>query len=276
MELEENQANIRRQGLGLAAISYDSTVVLKDFAGRKNITYPLLSDTESKIIRAFGILNETVPAGTPFFGIPHPGTFIINPNGTVASKYFEEDFRERYTSSDILVRQFGVEPGSPQETTETKHLRLSASASRTTVDPGQWIALVMDIDLKPGMHVYAPGVEGYIPIEWSMKVTDAAKVHPVEYPASKKLLLPAINETVPVYQGQFRLVREITIGADNKIKPLLDAKGDLMIEGTFRYQACDDRVCYVPQSIPLKWVIHYQALDRQRIPAELQRKAPGR
>jgi len=27
------------------------------------------------------------------------------------------------------------------------------------------------------------------------------------------------------------------------------------ISGTLSYQACDDRVCYLPQSVPLEWVV---------------------
>ena len=61
---------IHEQGLGLAAISYDSVAALKNFADRKHITYPLLSDSDSKIIRAFGILNETVPADS--MALRHP------------------------------------------------------------------------------------------------------------------------------------------------------------------------------------------------------------
>ena len=32
------------KGIGIAAVSYDSPQILADFAGRRSITYPLLSD----------------------------------------------------------------------------------------------------------------------------------------------------------------------------------------------------------------------------------------
>jgi hypothetical protein len=35
-------------------------------------------------------------------------------------------------------------------------------------------------------------------------------------------------------------------------------KGAVTIEGTLRYQACDDRMCYVPKSVPLKWTLQVQ------------------
>ena len=52
----------------MAAISYDSVALLKEFAERKKISYPLLSDPESAIIRAFGILNDNFPPGDPWYG----------------------------------------------------------------------------------------------------------------------------------------------------------------------------------------------------------------
>ena len=272
MELQAKLTEFRKQGLAVAAISYDSPAVLKDFATRRGITFPLLSDQGSKTIRAFGILNEEVPAGTPFAGIPYPGTYIVDPSGRVTAKYFEEDYTQRYTASDILVRQFGSAAGAAHSTTETRHLRLSSSASADRVRSGQRIALTLDVELKPDMHVYAPGVKGYIPIEWSMAPSEAIVAHAVVTPPSKRLHLPAIDETVSVYGGQFRLVRDITLGKDAKLKPLLDSSGNLTIEGTFRYQACDDRMCYVPQAVAVKWTLHLEAHDRERVPAPLQRK----
>ena len=273
MELQANLEKFRQQGFGVAAISYDSPAVLKDFAERKQIRYPLLSDQDSKTIRAFGILNEEVPAKTPFYGIPHPGTYMVDPRGKVLSKYFEDDYTQRYTSSDILLHQFGELTGGTHTTTQTKHLRISVSAGNGKVRSGQRIALALDIELKPGMHVYAPGVEGYIPVDWSMKDAPAIAVHIASYPASKKLHLPAIDETVPVYEGSFRVTRDVTIAKDSALKPLLDSAGNLTIEGAFKYQACDDRMCYLPQTVPLKWTVQVESHDRERAPAELQRKA---
>jgi len=276
VELQANLAKIREQQLGLAAISYDSPAVLKNFAGRTGITFPLLSDTGSKVIREWGMLNENVAANTPQFGIPHPGTFILDGNGVVVSRFFESDFRERYTASEILVRQFGAAPGSPQTEMENRHLKLVNSASLAAAKWGQRIALVLDVDLKPGMHVYAPGVQGYIAVDWSMAESPAVKVHEATYPASQQINLPAIHETVPAYKGKFQIVRDVTIGTDAQVKPALNEKGELIIHGTFRYQACDDRTCYIPETLPLAWTVRYEGLDRQRAPAELQRKAPGK
>jgi len=285
VELQQHLEKIKKQGLGLAAISYDSVPILKTFSDRVKITYPLLSDPGSKVIKDYGIFSDEVPAGTPgpvqdrfkpggaWYGVPKPGTFIIDPNGVVTSKFFEDAYQERYTASEILVRTFGDEPGAPQATTETKHLKLSNSASLTTVKWGQRMALILDVDLKPKMHVYAPGVQGYIPIDWAIDGSPAIKVQEIAYPKSKMLRLKAIKETVPVYENRVRLVRDITIAPDAQVRPALNEQSGIVIHGSVRYQACDDKKCYLPQSIPLTWTLQYDAMDATRVPEELRRKA---
>ncbi len=157
----------------------------------------------------------------------------------MVEKYFEEDYTQRYTASDILAKELGAAVGAAHSTLQAKHLRISASAGVEVVHIGQRIVLAVDIDLPQGMHVYAPRVQGYIPIDLAITESNALATHPAVYPPSKKLHLKAINETVPVYTGQVRVLREVTIGKN--VKP-----GELTVEGTFRYQACDDKECFNP------------------------------
>jgi peroxiredoxin len=71
VDLEGSQKSFAAKGINIAAVSYDSTSILADFANRRSITYPLLSDTSSSLIDAFGIRN---PEGTGVeAGIPYPG-----------------------------------------------------------------------------------------------------------------------------------------------------------------------------------------------------------
>jgi len=254
------------------AISYDSVGSLKNFAGRQHITYPLLSDPESTIIRAYDILNETVKPGAAAFGIPYPGVYVVDVQGKVVAKYFEEDYKERVSTADILARQFGTRVDAARGVTETKHLQITSAASNDIARPGLRIVLSLDIQLKPGMHVYAPGVQGYIPIDWQLESGPAAKRQSFEYPASEMLRLEAIGETVPVYRDHVRLQREITFGQEGALRPLVSPAGELIVKGAFRYQACDDQKCYIPQDVPLEWSFKYEGLDRQRVPSELQHK----
>ena len=145
-----------------------------------------------------------------------------------------------------------VAVASAQTTTETNHLRVSASASADRLRPGQRVALTLDVELNPNMHVYAPSVEGYIPIEWSIAPNEAIVAQPVVTPRPQMLHLEALDETLPVYSGRFKLKRDIALAPGAKVK------GAVTIEGTLRYQACDDRMCYVPKSVPVKWTLQVQ------------------
>ena len=122
------------------------------------------------------------------------------------------------------------------QASETKHLIITTAASNDIARPGLRIALSLDIELKPGMHLYAPGVEGYIPIDYAgswRRTMPAAKRHAFTYPPSEMLRLEAIKETVPVYRGRVRIVREITFGQEGALKPLVTPTGELIIKGSF-------------------------------------------
>ncbi len=269
--MEQNRARIGAQGLGLAAISCDSIAILKAFADRQQIGFELLSDPESKVIRQYGILNDTVQKDSPQFGIPYPGTYVLDAGGVVIAKYFEDDFRVRDTAASILLRQFGLEP-APRETIQAKHLQIAASGGDMPLRPNQRVSLAVDLRLPGRVHVYAPGVTGYIPISLAMRSSPAFQSDPVSYPAAKTMTLAVIHETVPVYEGSFRVVETITLGGAQQIEPLLDADRNLTIDGDLRYQACDDKECFVPETVHLKWTVHVLPFDRTRAPEPLRRK----
>ena len=211
--MERRRKDFERQGFRVAALSFDTPETLGHFAERAGIHYPMLSDPESKVIRAFGLLNRTVPADHPFHGIPNPGAYLIDEKGVVQEKFFEEKYSDRFTAGHVLVRAFGRDADGSRVEQETDHLYLTSSASDELVRAGNRVALVATVDLKPGMHVYAPGVEGgYIPVKWEIEAVKGLAKFSLRYPEAETLFLPAIDETVPVYQGSFRIVADLTLG----------------------------------------------------------------
>jgi hypothetical protein len=177
---------------------------------------------------------------------PGSGWIVLDTTSIVVAKYDPS-----YTFASILVHQFGWTPPDAREI-EGKQLTASIGASNSNVAPGDRIALLIDIDLQPGMHVYAPGVEGYIPIDWKMEDSAKAEVHAPVFPRAEKLYLKAIDETVPAYRNHFRLTRDITITTAG-------GSGRFVVDGSLRYQACDDRLCYIPQTLHLEWAFDYKA-----------------
>ena len=270
MQLERKREAIERQGIRIAAISNDRAPALKNFADRVGIGFPLLSDPDSAVIKKFGVLNEEVPQDHPFHGIPHPVEFLLDPDGAVEEKFHEADYKDRFTAGRVLVRELEGESRAARTAARTAHLKLTAWSSDQVVRGGNRFALGLDVDLSDKIHVYAPDVEGYIAIDWRMEEADGLTHYEVEYPASKTLHLPAINETVPVYEGAFRLVRDVMIGQQGEIESLLQ-DGQVTIRGSLRYQACDDRMCYLPTTVDLEWKLDFERHDRARVPEELRR-----
>ncbi|MPY86899.1 MAG: redoxin domain-containing protein [Luteitalea sp.] len=262
MELQSRVEELRREGLGLAAISYDSREVLADFAERRNITFPLLSDPGSKTIKAYELLNTTIEPSDDNYGIPFPGTLVLDASGQVTERIFEERYQERHTVSSILVKLGGT-PSRPVTTASTEHLDVEAWASDATLVPGRHVSLVLDVRPKAKMHVYAPGAEGYRVIALTLAETPEVKARPVSYPPSEIYYFEPLDEYAPVYGQPFRLTQEIALDASKEAQAALKDQETLVIKGQLDYQACDDKVCYRPASIPISWSFTLAALDRK-------------
>lgn len=267
--MERKREALEKRGIRVAAVTFDSVATLKHFADRTGIGYPLLSDEGSAVIRRFGIVNESVPTDHEWYGMAVPGEYLLTPEGVVQSKFFEENFRDRGTAGRTLVQ--ALEGEATGKVTEISNPRFTARvwASDEVVRGGNRIALVIDLDLAEKMHVYAPGVEGYIPIDWSMDAQSGAETFDVDYPEPRTLHLPAIGETVPVYEHAFRLTRDVQLAQPDELSGLLDGD-EIVLSGKLRLQACDDEVCYIPETLDLEWRLTLEEHDRTRVPEQLR------
>ena len=132
---------------------------------------------------------------------------------------------------------------------ETAHLTIATSVTPETAKPGGKVALAIDVTPKPGMHVYAPGQAGYIAITVKIDPQPAfSTVGKAKYPAAEKILIPAINESQLVYNKPFRITQDITLAQKVGSAPLT-------IKGSVRYQACSDKICFLPTTVPVTWTV---------------------
>lgn len=259
MELQRRYADITREGLGLIAVSYDSVETLKSFAASRQITFPLISDPGSAIIRRYGLLNETVDPQSRTYGIPHPGTFIVDRTGTVVSRFFEDAYQERYTAGAMLS---GI-AGPSRITAATAHLSLTASLSDAEAAPGERLSIVAEITPARAMHVYAPGTHSYQVVRLEIDPQPWLKVHPTMYPPSTIYHFKPLDERVEVYMKPFRLRRDVTLLATPEAQKLLGAMTSASLTGVLEYQACDDTVCFNPARVPISFTITLKPLDRR-------------
>jgi len=249
--------------MGLAAISYDPVSALTDFAKRRGITFPLLSDPGSDTITRYGILNTTIDPKNELYGYPFPGTFIVDRRGVVTSRVFEPIYQERSTISSLLVR-LGRHVDAPATKVAGAHLALTSYSTDQVAALGTHFSLVLDVRPAPRVHVYAQGASAYKPVRLTLTAQPGVVVRRAQFPRSEDYFFKPLNEHVPVYQRPFRIVQDVMLDPSKEGSAALKDVTTLTITGTFEYQACDDKVCFAPQSIPLSWSIDVKPLDRER------------
>jgi len=264
VELQGRLPEIRKSGLTLAAISYDPVSTLSDFAKRRGITFPLLSDPGSETIKRYGILNTTIDPKNELYGYPFPGTFIVDRRGVVTSRVFEPTYQERSTISSVLVR-LGRQVDAPATKVSGAHLELTSYATDQVATLGTHFSLVLDVRPAPRVHVYAPGVSDYKPVRLTLDAQPGVILRAVQFPTSEDYFFKPLNEHVPVYQRPFRIVQDVELDPSREGSAALKDVTSITIKGTFEYQACDDKVCFAPQSIPLSWSVGVKPLDRERV-----------
>jgi hypothetical protein len=263
VELQGRVEELRRSGLGLAAITYDPVSVLAEFSSRRHITFPLLSDAGSATIKRYGILNSTVPDTNQLYGYPFPGTFMLNRDGVVTARFFEQAYQERRTVASILAR-LGTNVDVPATRLSSPQIAITSFATDSTVAAGTHFSLVLDVRPAAKVHVYAPGVTGYKPMTLSIEAQPGLIVRDVVYPKPEDYYFKPLNEHVPVFQRPFRIVQDVAIDPTPQGQAALKEAATLTIKGTLSYQACDDKVCFSPQSVPLAWTVTVRPLDRAR------------
>ncbi len=264
VELQARLPELTRKGLGLAVMTYDSPAILADFSQRRGITFPLLSDTGSNTIKAFGLLNTTVDPTSTNYGIPFPGTFLVNPQGVVTARFFEEAYQERNTVASILLKlgDPGHEVDAQRITTD--HAEITTYLSDQVVAPGSLFSIVVQITPRPGMHVYAPGKHSYKVVALRLDAQPLLLTRPLQYPASEIYVFKPLNERVEVFQKPFRLVQDVAISASPEARKTLSASATLSITGALEYQACDDTVCFLSKSVPVSYTVNVRQLDSER------------
>lgn len=262
MELQARYAELRNLGLGIASVTYDAPALIKKFADERKIEFPILSDQDHSIVQRYGILNRQYEPGHRNYGIPHPGTFILNGEGRVVARYFEEEYQYRNTAASIALKigqpVRGVGASIRQA---TPHLDLTAFVTDQTVAPGHRFSIVLDITPKPGMHIIAPGQHNYRVAALNLEPSDNLRTYPVNYPRSTEFLLAPENARLPAYAQPFRLVQDVAIVVNDETRQLAQKPDSTVtLKGALEYQACTEKACNPPQRVLFSWTLGLKPL----------------
>ena len=202
-----------------------------------------MSDPDSEIITQLGILNTLVdPDDHPWAGIPFPGAYVLDADGVITAKFFDEHLGVRANSTELLRAAQG----------ETVELVAEAPPAdgeviATVGYDGEHLAeivrhdLVVRLAIPTGQHVYVdPAPEGMVPFSIEFDDTDSIGIRALVAPEPHEHHLDGTNEAFPVYDGtvEFRQPLVSTAPSDQET---------VTVSGTVRWQACDDLACRIPQ-----------------------------
>lgn len=128
---------------------------------------------------------------------------------------------------------------------ETDHLTFTTSAG--TLANSARRELYLDITPKPRMHLYAPGQAGYIVVTLKIERDSRFSTAAARFPKPETMLFEPLNERQLVYSKPFRVTQPITLASGRR------GSVPVVVKGTLRYQACNEKVCFLPKTVPVEW-----------------------
>jgi AhpC/TSA family/Disulphide bond corrector protein DsbC len=235
---------LEKNGVRIAAVSYDSPETLAAFAQKHAIKFPLLSDKDSETIRRFGIFNFNMAPDLRSYGVPHPVEFLVAPEGTVVKRYFVPNYQHRVTGSAVALREFGtVNDGAPVVTLKSGALVVEIGFPSAKAFAGQEVSFFARFAVRRGWHIYGnPVPSSYAATSITFDGPDVVSQR-LELPAAEMFKVHSLAETLPMYRGSFQGIGSLVLK-----HPL--PEGELVLPGHLRFQQCSDTVCEPPQILP--------------------------
>ena len=127
---------------------------------------------------------------------------------------------------------------------------VSYTAEPQTVSAGKRSVLELRFHVQDGFHVnsHTPKSDLLIPTRVEFESAEGVEVTPAEYPPGSAYSFSFDpSEKLDVYSGAF------TVRV-----PIVAKSGSHTIEGTLKYQACDQAACYPPKSLPIEIIVSAQ------------------
>ena len=289
VQLQKTLPKLREAGYEVFAVSNDTVERLADFATQHGITFSLLSDEDSAVIRAFGIMNTLIRPDEGkhmrWYGIPYPGTYITDEAGIVVDKDFHQHHARRLSGRGLLHRVLGTLPeqhaDAPEATSEGNDVTLTTSLVDPTLMLEVISLLVCRLHIAAGQHIYAPGApEGFTQATIEFHGEGLRFGEPA-WPEPQQLNMTDLNIQVPVYEKE--VIVSVPVTATSELVRLghgLD-QSSAKITIVCTYQSCDEVLCALPAtiettfSVPLEELVEPEGVKTYAKRVEQEQAAKG-
>lgn len=145
----------------------------------------------------------------------------------------------------------------PALTAEAQPKRISIALSNVaeadTAHPGSTHRVAIEARLEPqgaGLHVNSnePLEDFLIPTVLTLDPPPGVELGAVAWPAPILLEQQGAEQPLAVFEEEFVIGAALTLEAG--LPP-----GDYVVPGSLRYQACDERMCYIPTTVPVEFAL---------------------
>jgi DsbC/DsbD-like thiol-disulfide interchange protein len=126
----------------------------------------------------------------------------------------------------------------------------SAVLETDAAHPGSTVQAALVAKIAPGYHIndHKPSHEYLIPSELKMDPNPQVAVEEINFPPGTPTKFEFDDAKLSVYEGTLVVRAGLKVAAGTK-------PGNYTLKGKFAYQACNDRACFPPTSVPVELVV---------------------
>ena len=154
----------------------------------------------------------------------------------------------------FLVAGFGLSGVSASAQFYQPTAELTPTIEQRAIRPGQTVILVLRVELPENIHLQSdkPRDPYVIPTLLTFTLPEGVTVEEITYPESTDFLLEDWDEPLAVFEHEFTI--EVRLALDADFSP-----GEVVVPGSFLYQACDKRICFPPKTAAVEWRMDVEA-----------------
>lgn len=99
--LRDNYAELRKQGYEVIGVSVDDAASHRKFIDKHGLPFPLIADTDKKLVEAMGVWGEKSMYGRKYMGT-YRTTFLINEEGIIERIFLPKEIKTKTHGEQIL------------------------------------------------------------------------------------------------------------------------------------------------------------------------------
>ena len=99
--LRDNYAELRKQGYEVIGVSVDSATSHRKFIDKYELPFPLIADTDKKLVEVMGVWGEKSMYGRKYMGTFRT-TFLINEEGIIEKIFSPKEIKTKTHGEQLL------------------------------------------------------------------------------------------------------------------------------------------------------------------------------